>query len=130
MNGMRITCGPSRVNDGHAVAGLPEVLDQRELAVGVGADEPAVHLEVLRRRREVLAGERGVGLAQIDLGLDRGGATRPPAADRLPVAHQRAADEIDLVHRPARAPVGHPLRRHARCRCPGSPGASHRARAR
>ncbi|MCK7523814.1 MAG: hypothetical protein MZV64_42430 [Ignavibacteriales bacterium] len=42
----------------HPVARLPEVLDQRELAVRVRADQAAVHLEVLRRRREVLRGER------------------------------------------------------------------------
>ena len=89
----------------HAVAGLPEVLDQRELAVGVGTDEPAVHLEVLRRRREIALGERGVVLAQEDLGLDGGIAGIAGVAGiadrphRPAVAHQRAADEIDLVHR-------------------------------
>ena len=106
---------PEQRERGHAVPGLPEVLDRGPLAVGVGTDEPVVHLEVLRRRREIALGERGVVRAQEDFGLDggiagiagiAGMADRP---HRSAVAPQRAADEIDLVERPARSPVGHAL---------------------
>jgi hypothetical protein len=29
---------------GHAIAGLPEVLDQSELGIGIRAEQPAIHL--------------------------------------------------------------------------------------
>ena len=48
----------------HAVAGLPEVLHQSELGIGIRAQKAAIHLEVLRRRIEVTVGQRLIGLAQ------------------------------------------------------------------
>ena len=86
----------------HAVARLPEVLDERELPVRVGPDEPAVHLDVLRGRLQVLRGERVVLLAQVDEGLDR--------ARRVAVDHDRPAHQGDLVDRPVRLPACRALR--------------------
>src|SRR5215471_9380316 len=37
----------------HAVAGLPEVLHQRELGIRIRAEKAAVHLKVLRGRIEI-----------------------------------------------------------------------------
>jgi hypothetical protein len=87
---------------GHAVARLPEVLDEGELPVGVRPDELTVHLEVLRRRCQVLRRRRVVSVMQVDERLDRTGDVAPDV--------QRAADEVDLVHRPARLPPRVPLR--------------------
>ncbi len=81
----------------HAVAGLPEVLDQGELRVGVGADQVPIHLEVLGRRSQVAPRERLVVLVQEHLCGDRSGGFR--------VLHERAADEIDLIDRTGRIPV-------------------------
>ncbi len=80
----------------HPVAGFPEVLDQRELAVRVRADQAAVHLEVLGRGRQVLPGDRGVPFVQVHQRLDGPGAVLELV--------QRAADDVDLVHRPAGRP--------------------------
>ena len=48
----------------HAVAGLPEVLHQGELGIGIRAQKAAIHLKVLRRRFEVTVCQRLIGLAQ------------------------------------------------------------------
>ena len=73
MNGRRMTCWPEQRERRHAVAGLPEVLDQRELAVRVGPDEPAIHLEVVSGGVQILARQRRVRLAQEHHGLGRCG---------------------------------------------------------
>ncbi len=90
----------------HAVAGLPEVLDERELRVGIRPEESPVHRQVLRGRIQVLARERLVLLPQVHQRLDR--------ACRLAPDLQRAADEVDLVHRFRRRPADDAVR-SARC---------------
>ena len=81
----------------HAVSGLPEILDEREFPVRIRPDELAVHLEVLRRRGEVLRAQRRIGLVQVDLRLD--------GAGRLGRQVQGPADDVDLVDRVARRPA-------------------------
>ncbi len=48
----------------HAVAGLPEVLHQGELGIGIRTQEAAIHLKVLRRRIEITVCQCLIGLAQ------------------------------------------------------------------
>ena len=57
----------------HAVAGFPEILDQRELRVRVGADQLSVHLKVLGRGFQIAIGERIVLFAQEGHRLDCAG---------------------------------------------------------
>jgi len=74
---------------GHPVAGLPEVLDQGELGVGVGPDQAAVEVQVFPRGGQVGGGKVRVRTAQPDLGLG--------CRSRLPVECERGGDEIDVV---------------------------------
>ena len=92
---------PEEGERGHPVARLPEVLDERELPVRVRADQAAVHLEVLRRRGEVLRGERVVLLAEEGERLDVAG----PVA----VGVERTAHEVDLVDGALRIPPRRPV---------------------
>ncbi|MBP1634690.1 MAG: hypothetical protein H6Q10_1264 [Acidobacteria bacterium] len=85
----------------HAVARLPEVLDERELRVGVRADQLAVHLDVLRGRRQVPGRQRLVRLVQVDERLDAAGAV----AEQV----QRPPGQVDLVGRPLRVPPRPPI---------------------
>ena len=87
---------PEERERGHAVAGVPEVLDEGELAVGVGADQLAIHLDVLGRGLEVLRRQVGIRSAQERVGRDVTGRTR--------VLGEGRGDEIDLVHGLRRVP--------------------------
>ena len=77
----------------HAEARFPEVLDQRELAVGIRAEQLFVHPEVAAGGLEILAGERRIRLAQQN---QRVGRTRG-AVDRLAVLGERARDQVDFL---------------------------------
>ncbi len=57
----------------HAVAGLPEILHQGELGIGIGAQQAAIHLEILSRRIEVTVRQRLIGLAQEGHGFHSAG---------------------------------------------------------
>ena len=82
----------------HAVTGLPEIFHQCELAVRIGPDQSAVHLDVLGRGRQILVGQRCIGLSQVHLCRHRTG--------RLVVRCQRTADQVNLIHQAARIPMG------------------------
>ncbi len=83
----------------HAVARLPEVLDQCELLVRIRPEQLAVHAQVTRRGVEVLAGERRIRLAQEDLRLHLAGGDG--------IRRERSAGERDLVDRGRRFPARH-----------------------
>ena len=87
---------------GHAVAGLPEILDQRELGERIVADQPGIEVDVALRRVQIALCQGGVGLAQIDLGLECG-VSGPSAVD---IALEGCRDQIDIVLRMGLAPGG------------------------
>ena len=99
MNGKANHLGPEQREGGHAVAGLPEVLDQGEFSVRIGSDQAAVHFQVLRGGIEVFAGQRLIGFAQQHECLH--------CAGRIGVADQRTAHNIDLFGQPVRLPACH-----------------------
>ncbi|MBK1701349.1 hypothetical protein CKO22_10580 [Thiococcus pfennigii] len=86
----------------HAVAALPEILDQGELGVGIGADQAVVEGEIVGRGREVALGQGRVGRAQVDLGLGH--------RCRAGVAGEGRGDQVDLVLRVSFVPGdAHPV---------------------
>ncbi len=78
----------------HAVAGLPEVLDERELRVGVGPEQLRIHRDVGAGRVEVLRGQSVVALSKERNGLD--------AVDNLLRLDPRSGDEPDFFLRVVR----------------------------
>ena len=101
---------PEQGEGGHAVAGLPEVLHQGELGIGIGTDQPAVEVQILAGGGEVVGRQPVIGCAQPHLGLgpgrplgrtlirrvDPGGAIEPEGG-----GHQ-----IDIVLGPGLGPGG------------------------
>ena len=73
----------------HAVAGLPEILDESELPVGIGPEESGVHAYVLQRGVEIAPGQCVVGLPEEYHGLDSRG--------RPEVFREEPGDKVDLV---------------------------------
>ena len=76
---------------GHAVAGLPEVFHQGELAVGVGPDQIGVQPDIVAGGVEVLLRQRRVRFAQEHHGLH--------TLAGLPVFNEAAGDQVDLFLR-------------------------------
>ena len=82
---------PEQGERGHAEAGLPEVLHQGELGIGVAPDQFFVHGEIAAGHIQVPVGQRLVRGAQPDFGIDPSG--------RAPIAGKACGDEVDLLLR-------------------------------
>ena len=81
---------------GHAVAGFPEILDQRELAEGIVADHGFVKCQISFRGIQIARGEIAIGRAQI--------SQQVHVAAAHAVGGEVGGDQVDLFHRLFAAP--------------------------
>ena len=89
--------GAEQGERGHAVAGFPEVLHQRELGEGIFAEQGLVKLQIAFGGVEIADRQIGIGRAQVGQGFD--------VAGHLRILGELRGDQMDFLHRVGAAPA-------------------------